>query len=136
MNENSDAPVTKEGEDSLQPLVILNTSLEFMNEYISYARHFWETSDFQIRLLVVLVAWVVVNILLINIAWKTYGELITQSMKPGEHELPLILHHKKMKSFVSLPGQVVLKSSSPQVKNSSGYLVLIEHSSSSSIQFK
>ena len=34
----------------------------------------------------------------------------------------------------TLPGQVVLKSSSPQVKKSSGYLVLIEHSSSSSIQ--
>ena len=34
----------------------------------------------------------------------------------------------------TLPGQVVLKSSSPQVKKFSGYLVLIEHSSSSSIQ--
>ena len=34
----------------------------------------------------------------------------------------------------TLPGQVVLKSSSPQVKKSSGYLVLIEHSSSSGIQ--
>ena len=33
----------------------------------------------------------------------------------------------------TLPGQVVLKSSSPQVKKSSGDLVLIEHSSSSSI---
>jgi len=53
------------------------------NPVISNIVQLWCCLDFQQKLLVVLLSWLFVNLLLIRIAWRTYGHRLSEILTKG-----------------------------------------------------
>lgn len=49
-----------------------------------YAHHWWLESDFQMKLCLVLLAWLMFNLCLIWICWRKYGDKLSQMMMKEE----------------------------------------------------
>jgi len=67
--------------------------VSFLNESYSYeyednplinsALQLWCSLDFQQKLLAILLFWLLVNLLIIRIAWRTYGHRLTEILTKG-----------------------------------------------------
>ena len=51
---------------------------ESFNELAQNAAHFWSVSDWQVRVCLILTAMLLLNVILIGIAWRVYGGVISQ----------------------------------------------------------
>ena len=64
--EPENADIVRTGDDFVEDLYIL-----------------WEQSEFQVKLLLLLCAWLILNLCLINVAWKVYSKRLTHVFMKG-----------------------------------------------------
>jgi len=53
------------------------------NHVISSIVQFWCSLEFQQKILVILLFWLIVNLLLIRIAWRAYGHRLSEILTKG-----------------------------------------------------
>jgi len=66
----------------------LSRSMNAIVECLWLVHAWWIESDFQTKLLVVLLSCLVLNLILIRAAWRVYGECLTEMLTKGrQHRL-------------------------------------------------